>query len=117
MICIIYKIKYFSINFFNIFSHKITREIKKISSRKIREASEEKNSENDREQNELFKAYVKYFEDIMSELIHSEYNSSIYNDTPLKEHDYKLLVLTILAYTDELQQVINLLDNNNCIFI
>lgn len=39
----------------------------------------------------------------MSELIHTFHDNSI---IPTKENDLKLLVLTILAYTEELQEVI-----------
>lgn len=100
MIYTIYQIKLFSIYFTNIFSHKVTEEIRKMSSRKIREVSEE---ENDQEQNKLLKSYIKYFKEIITELIHNLHDSSI---TLSNEKEYKLLVLTILAYSEELQQVI-----------
>lgn len=72
----------------------------------MREAFEETYDENDGEKSELFKAHVKYFEGVMTELIQTQYNSSIYDLTSLEAYDYTLLMMTMLKYTYELQQVI-----------
>lgn len=80
----------------------------------MHEATGENNNLKDVEKNELLSSYIKYFENVMLEIFRSSINKSTVN---LKDHELRVLVLSILTYSEQLSQVILLLSINNCIFI